>query len=106
MLDVILLKNNKGFNLSKKIFKFVDLFAGIGFHFGKNASIRGECVFASEIDDDARITYERNFIDISPNLFKKDLLDNSLFNKDIRTISPNEIPDFDRFMRRLLLSTI
>ena len=90
-----MLKINKGLNLSKKIFKFVDLFAGIGgFHFALH-QLGGECVFASEIDDDSRITYERNFNDISPNLFKKDLLDNSLFNKDIRTISPNEIPDFD-----------
>ena len=42
--------------------------------------IGGECVFASEIDEDARITYERNF-EISPDLFKR-TFENKLFNKD------------------------
>lgn len=50
----------------------------------------GECVFASEIDDFARQTYETNYQKISPKLFK-----NNLFNKDIRTITPKDIPDFD-----------
>ena len=90
-----MLKINKGIYLSKKSFKFIDLFAGIGgFHLAMH-KIGGECVFASEIDEDARITYERNFYEISPDLFKKELFENNLFNKDIRSISPNEIPDFD-----------
>lgn len=50
----------------------------------------GECVFASEIDDFARKTYEANYQKISPKLFE-----NNLFNKDIRTITPKNLPDFD-----------
>lgn len=45
----------------KKEYTFIDLFAGIGgFHYGlKKAGAK--CVFASEIDKDARKTYEANF---------------------------------------------
>lgn len=71
-------------------FTFIDLFAGIGgFHIAMHR-LGGECVFASEIDKDARKTYEANFSKISPQLFTK-----GLFNEDIRAISPCEIPDFD-----------
>lgn len=71
-------------------FTFIDLFAGIGgFHIAMHR-LGGECVFASEIDKDARMTYETNFSKISPQLFA-----NGLFNDDIRTISPYEMPDFD-----------
>jgi DNA (cytosine-5)-methyltransferase 1 len=42
-------------------FRFIDLFAGIGgFHLAMEA-LGGECVFASEIDDNARSVYENNF---------------------------------------------
>jgi DNA (cytosine-5)-methyltransferase 1 len=71
-------------------FKFIDLFSGIGgFHLAME-SLGGECVFASEIDEPARKTYEENFIKTSPFLFE-----NGLFNADIRTVSPEDIPDFD-----------
>jgi len=71
-------------------FKFVDLFAGIGgFHLAMH-ELGGDCVFASEIDIQARKTYEHNFKNISPNLFR-----NEMFNDDIRKISAEEIPDFD-----------
>ena len=71
-------------------FKFIDLFAGIGgFHLAMHR-LGGECVFASEIDDYARLTYETNYKEISPTLFE-----NNLFNKDIRSIAPKDIPDFD-----------
>jgi DNA (cytosine-5)-methyltransferase 1 len=71
-------------------FKFIDLFAGIGgFHIAME-SLGGECVFASEIDPFARKTYEANFKDKSPALFK-----NKMFNQDIRSISPDDLPDFD-----------
>ena len=70
--------------------KFIDLFAGIGGFHQAFHELDCECVFASEIDEAARLTYERNFSKISPKLFK-----NNLFNKDIRSISPSEIPDFD-----------
>ncbi len=71
-------------------FTFIDLFAGIGgFHLAMHR-LGGECVFASEIDEFARLTYEANHKKISPDLFK-----NNLFNKDIRTITPKSLPDFD-----------
>jgi DNA (cytosine-5)-methyltransferase 1 len=62
--------------------KFIDLFAGIGGFHQAFHELDCECVFASEIDEAARLTYERNFSKISPKLFK-----NNLFNKDIRNIS-------------------
>ena len=73
-----------------KNFTFIDLFAGIGgFHLAMHR-LGGECVFASEIDESARLTYETNHKKISPKLFE-----NNLFNKDIRTITPKDLPDFD-----------
>ena len=73
-----------------KKFTFIDLFAGIGgFHLAMHR-LGGECVFASEIDEPARLTYETNHKKISPKLFE-----NELFNKDIRTITPKNLPDFD-----------
>ncbi len=74
----------------KKKFKFIDLFAGIGgFHLAMH-SVGGKCVFASEWDKFARITYEDNFKNISPELFK-----NGNFNSDINDANPKDIPDFD-----------
>ncbi|WP_338792774.1 HpaII family restriction endonuclease [Bernardetia sp. MNP-M8] len=71
-------------------FKFIDLFAGIGgFHLAMHR-LGGECVFASEIDEYARLTYQENYQKTSPKLFE-----NNLFNKDIRTVSPKDLPDFD-----------
>ncbi len=76
--------------MEQQSFKFIDLFAGIGgFHLAMH-ELGGECVFASEIDQYARKTYIHNFKEISPRLFEEDL-----FNSDIRSIVPNEIPDFD-----------
>lgn len=71
-------------------FTFIDLFAGIGgFHMALH-NLGGECVFASEIDEFARQTYEANFKKLNPKLFE-----NNMYNKDIRSVNPNEIPDFD-----------
>jgi DNA (cytosine-5)-methyltransferase 1 len=74
----------------KEKFTFIDLFAGIGgFHLAMH-NAGGKCVFASEWDKFARITYEENFKEISPELFK-----NKKFNCDINDVNPNEINDFD-----------
>jgi DNA (cytosine-5)-methyltransferase 1 len=76
--------------MGKEKLKFIDLFAGIGgFHLAMHAQGL-ECVFASEIDKFARLTYHENFKRRSPDLFK-----NGLFNEDINNIDPKNIPDFD-----------
>ncbi len=82
--------------MGKKKYTFIDLFAGIGgFHYALE-SIGAKCVFASEWDKNARITYEENFKEISPNLFIKDEDGNMpYFNCDINDANPDEIPDFD-----------
>jgi DNA (cytosine-5)-methyltransferase 1 len=75
---------------TKEKFKFIDLFAGIGgFHLAMH-SVGGKCVFASEWDKFARQTYEENFKDENPELFKS-----GNFNWDIKDADPNDIPDFD-----------
>ncbi len=74
----------------KTQFTFIDLFSGIGgFHLAMH-QLGGKCVFASEMDENARKTYEHNFKKISPNLFES-----TSFNSDIRTVTPSRIPDFD-----------
>ena len=74
----------------KHNFTFIDLFAGIGgFHIAMH-NLGGECLFASEMDVHARKTYEHNFKEISPKLFKE-----GMFNDDIRNINPSDIPDFE-----------
>ena len=82
--------------MSKKQIKFIDLFAGIGgFHIAMH-SVGGKCVFASEWDKNARLSYEANYSSIEPNLFKKDKSGNYLyFNEDINDVVPNKVPDFD-----------
>jgi len=69
---------------------FIDLFAGIGgFHLAfHNAGAK--CVFASEWDEHARQTYERNFRKIDDELF-----DSGNFVGDITQIDKASIPDFD-----------
>ena len=72
--------------------KFIDLFAGIGgFHLAFH-ELNAECVFASEIDKNARITYQENFLKRSPKLFE-----NNKYNDDILKINEPavQIPDFD-----------
>ena len=69
--------------LSKKwnSFRFVDLFAGIGGMRLGFESVNGECVFSSEWDSQASITYEANFGEKPKG--------------DITQISSGNIPDFD-----------
>lgn len=82
--------------MSKKKYTFIDLFAGIGgFHTAMH-HVGGKCVFACEWDKHARTSYEANYKNIEPNLFKKDTKGNYLyFNEDINDVIPNQIPNFD-----------
>jgi DNA (cytosine-5)-methyltransferase 1 len=68
-------------------FKFIDLFAGVGgFHFAMQGL--ADCVFVSEWDKNARITYEANW---GKYLNKN----NIVFAGDITNIDYHTIPDFD-----------
>lgn len=80
----------------KEKITFIDLFAGIGgFHTAMH-SIGARCVYASEWDKNARISYEANYKDIEPKLFTKNKEGEYLyFNEDINDAVPSNIPDFD-----------
>lgn len=79
-----------------KQYTFIDLFAGIGGFHQAMHSVGGKCVFASEWDKYARITYEENYKSIEPVLFEKDEDGNyKYFNEDINDANPEDIPDFD-----------
>ena len=62
-------------------FRFIDLFAGIGGIRLGFESVGGHCVFSSEFDKDACITYEANFGEHP--------------SGDITKIAAKEIPEFD-----------
>ena len=62
-------------------FTFIDLFAGIGGIRLGFESVGGHCVFSSEFDKDACITYEANFGEYP--------------SGDITKIDAKDIPDFD-----------
>lgn len=87
---------SKKSNTGKKI-RFIDLFAGIGgFHLAFHRQ-GAECVYASEKDPFARLTYFENFKKISPQLFERDLLGTPTFNDDITSIKniSSEIKDHE-----------
>lgn len=70
--------------------RFIDLFSGIGgFHLAFH-NCGGRCVFASEWNKHARITYEHNFRKTSPEIF-----DQGLFAEDVTKVDIGDIPDFD-----------
>jgi DNA (cytosine-5)-methyltransferase 1 len=74
----------------KSKFTFIDLFSGIGgFHLAAS-QLGGKCVFASEIDEKARQTYQINFLKHNPELFYS-----GNFAGDITKIDEKNIPDFD-----------
>ncbi len=80
----------------KKKYTFIDLFAGIGGFHQAMHSVGARCVFASEWDKYARISYEANYKDIEPTLFKKNRKGEYLyFNEDINDADPSKIPNFD-----------
>lgn len=66
---------------NKPLFKFIDLFAGIGGTRIAFEKAGGECVFTSEWDKHSQVTYYVNFGEIP--------------NGDIRAIDENKIPDHD-----------
>ena len=78
--------------VKKKVYTFIDLFAGIGGFHQAMHSVGMKCVFASEWDKNARISYEANYKDIAPNLFENN---NRYFNEDITKQDPSKIPSFD-----------
>ena len=82
--------------MMKKKYTFIDLFAGIGgFHTAMH-SVGCKCVFASEWDKAARVSYEANYSKIEPKLFEKDKEGNYLyFNEDINDVVPSKVPNFD-----------
>jgi DNA (cytosine-5)-methyltransferase 1 len=67
-----------------KEFKFIDLFAGIGGLRIPFSELGGECVFTSEIDKHAQLTYSRNFP-----------ADLHAISGDITQILESEIPGHD-----------
>lgn len=73
-------------------FKYIDLFAGIGGFHQAMSSVGGQCVFASEWDKYARMTYEANYKNDSPVLFEDNY---RFFNVDINDVNPVDIPTFD-----------
>lgn len=76
------------------MFKFIDLFAGIGgFHIAMH-NLGGDCVFVSEWDKDCVKTYTENFKDVAPNVFDNGM-PNKYFVGDITKINPEDIPDHD-----------
>lgn len=90
-LDITIPKIQNRVNMNSSNRTFIDLFSGIGgFHFAFH-DIGSNCVFASEIDKHARLTYYNNFKKLSPNIFASPLL----FNDDITNIIPENIPDHD-----------
>ena len=83
----------------KKV-KFIDLFAGIGgFHLAFHKLKKkypSQCVFISEIDEDARKTYEHNFSKLDPDFQK--IKDKDRFTGDIQTTTSERmdlIPEHD-----------
>ncbi len=67
------------------VFRFIDLFAGIGGIRRGFETVGGQCVFTSEWDKYARVTYEANFPSASEHEFAG----------DITQIVASEIPDHD-----------
>jgi DNA (cytosine-5)-methyltransferase 1 len=76
--------------MNRKKLKFIDMFCGIGgFHIAFH-ELGLKCVAACDNDLKARKTYQHNFSEISPELFKK-----GFFFSNAEKIEGPELPDFD-----------
>lgn len=62
-------------------FKFIDLFCGIGGFHAAMSQLGGECVFAADIDENCRKTYQQNF-GLEP-------------NSDISKVNAADVPSHD-----------
>ncbi len=70
--------------------RIVDAFAGIGgFHLGFRRA-GGSCVAAIERDPAARVTYQRHFEPLEPEVFSS-----GRFLSDITHVDASDLPDFD-----------
>lgn len=82
-------------------YDFIDLFAGIGgFHLAFNNTNRARCVFASEWDPAARLSYQKFYGKSDPHLFKDLGTKKSKFNRDITELKTDSdildaIPPFN-----------
>lgn len=84
------LQMGKNSTMGNHSIRIVDLFSGIGgFHLAFH-DCGAQCVFAAEWNKHARATYERNFKNISPDLFLE-----GRFVEDITKVAPSSIPDFE-----------
>ena len=73
---------------AKNLFTFIDLFAGIGgFHLAFNR-LGGSCVYASEWDKYARMTYETNFRPREPEMFEKGMFVGDITIQDHQDLIP------------------
>ena len=78
-------------NEQNESFTFIDLFAGIGgFHIAFH-QLGGECVYASEWDENARKTYEYNFKKNSPNIFQNDLFRGDITLEENQKSIPEDV---------------
>ena len=72
-------------------FTFIDLFAGIGgFHLALN-NLGGKCVYTSEWDKYARITYEANFRSTDPDLFNKGMFVGDITLQENQDLIPEDV---------------
>ena len=62
-------------------FKFIDLFCGIGGFHQAMSQLGGQCVYACDIDEDCRKTYESNY-GLRP-------------DRDITKVDATKIPEYD-----------